>query len=143
MIMRSKKMGATHIIRLYPGEKLMGALIAYAKEHQINSAHIRGIGAVTNAKLGFFDLDKKVYLDKLFEENYELISLNGNLAWIDEDPIIHAHIVIAGADYQAIAGHLFEAEITVTAEIFIEERAERFQRVPDETTGLKLINIKE
>jgi predicted DNA-binding protein with PD1-like motif len=69
----------------------------------------------------------------------ELVSLTGNVTWVDDAPLIHAHAVLAGPDYVAYGGHLFSAEIAVTGEVSIAPFTTRVCRKPDERTGLNLI----
>jgi predicted DNA-binding protein with PD1-like motif len=72
----------------------------------------------------------------------ELVSLSGNITWVDgeDHPMIHAHVTLAGADFVAIGGHLFSGEIAVTGELFVIPTEVRLSRELDERTGLKLIH---
>ena len=88
---------------------------------------------------GFFDLERKEYNRREFPQAMELVGLTGNMAWADGEPVIHAHVVLAGPDYAAVGGHLFSAEIAVTGEIFVFPTDVRVQRSIDSETGLKLI----
>jgi predicted DNA-binding protein with PD1-like motif len=58
--------------------------------------------------------------------------------WFDGEPFCHAHVTISGLDFISHSGHLFQADIAVTGEFFLQPLP-RIERVFDEQTGLKRI----
>ncbi len=55
-----------------------------------------------------------------------------------ENPFLHLQSLFAGSDFQARAGHLFEARVNPTLEVFIGISPITLERKFDEETGLFL-----
>jgi hypothetical protein len=68
----------------------------------------------------------------------EIISLNGNLALLEGEPVAHLHIAISRHDFSTVSGHLMSAEIYPTCEIVIVPYGMRIDRRHDDETGLNL-----
>ena len=136
-----EKIDHGYLIRMYPGQEILSSLIKFAKEKNIASAVILGIGGVNKAEIGFFNLKTKEYDRKVLEEDLELVSLLGNLSYVDGEPFIHAHGTFGNAEYQGIAGHCFSLEISVTAEIHLIEFSKKIERSPDSTMRVNLLNL--
>lgn len=121
-------------VRLRPGEDLFATLREIVKENNIERASIlSGIGSLCN--VAFRDLKTGITLpvnvDKtnLMEEYgpYELLSLEGNIVPLvgefaglkDGDPVIHLHCTLGTAFGGLFGGHLFEATVFTTTELFL------------------------
>ncbi|MFA6089566.1 MAG: PPC domain-containing DNA-binding protein, partial [Candidatus Woesearchaeota archaeon] len=92
--MKSKKINNGYIIRLEKGEEIIELLTKFCKNNKIKSGIITGIGGTDNACLKYYDLEKKEYLSKKFSgKNYEIVSLNGNISLIKNEPFMHIHAV--------------------------------------------------
>jgi hypothetical protein len=141
--MHSVRASGGFVVRLDPGEEILEVLGQFVRDHELQGANITGIGAVKSTTIGYFDLEAKSYHKKDLPGEMELISLTGNLTWVGNDPMIHAHVVLAGPDYAAVAGHLFSATIAVTGELFIHDTGVRIRRAQDERSGLNLIHGKD
>jgi len=139
--MQTKKITDGFVVRLDKGEQLVDSLIAFAQQEKVDSGSVTGIGAVTNVTLGYFDREQKKYLQKRFEEVYELVSLVGSIATINYQPILHLHIIISDRNYNAYAGHLFSAEVAVTGEIFVRTYREPLFRKKEPEFGLNLLDL--
>jgi len=59
-----------------------------------------------------------------------------------EEIIIHAHASFAYKNMQPLAGHLVEAKISRTAEIFLT-KTKKLEKFYDQETGLKLFSFKK
>ena len=129
-------------VRCDIGDELVSTLIEFAKENNIKSGTISGIGAVKDVVLGYFDFDKKEYLQKEFNDIYELVSLNGNFALKDNDIILHCHAVISDSSMKVFGGHLFEATIAVTGEFYFMPAGVTINRVLNNETGLFLTDFE-
>lgn len=128
------------IIVLDKGQKLMSTLTEIASEKNILGGHIVGIGALEKVELGAFHLDDKDYIRKTFDDaEYELISLNGNVTQKDGKPFIHAHSALGREDFTMFGGHLFEATVAVTAEIYVTPFGIMPERQFNEAIGLATI----
>lgn len=112
--------GSMLVVRLERGEDIVQGVLAAAKERHIHAGVISGIGAVSGATLGFFDLETKQYHENRFDEPMEIAHLSGNLSTKDDELYAHLHITLGRRNGEALAGHLVSATIGVTAEIFIQ-----------------------
>lgn len=126
---------------LNKGDEIMSKLLNFITEYKITGGSITGIGALSNVTLGYYDIQKKEYLKKTFDQiNYEMISFAGNISYKDEKPMIHAHVLLGGPDYNTIGGHLFEGTVAVTAEMFIKPMDIEPKRKLNNDIGLSLIS---
>jgi predicted DNA-binding protein with PD1-like motif len=130
-----------YLLRLDPGERLVESLLRFSKEQDIRGAAFRGLGAVRDAELGWFDLETKTYRSRTFSENLELLSLEGNVARSEGEPAVHVHAVCGRKDLGCVGGHLVEALCTVTVEVWMAESGFPLERVPDERFGLRLLRF--
>ena len=132
--------GGQYLLIFDKGEKLMAGLAEFAERVNLPGGTISGLGAITNAELGAYDLDKKEYHRQIFSaENYELISLIGNFSLKDGKAFPHVHVGLGGHDFKQFGGHLFEADTAVTAEIYIHPFGTMPKRQYSEAIGLDLI----
>lgn len=141
--MQARQLGKRRwILVLDRGEELVGAVTDFLEEHGIRGGWLTGLGAVKNLVLGYFDLEQKEYLKRTFEEVMELGSLVGSIGGVDGKPFLHAHATVCGPELIAFTGHLFRAEVAVTAELMLLDVQAELERGPDEETGLKLFNLE-
>ena len=80
---------------------------------------ISGLGACRTATLGVYNLPGKEYIPHDYEGNLELASLTGNVSQMNGEVYLHIHAVFGDEKGNVYAGHLNEAEISATGEIFI------------------------
>ena len=119
--MQSKKIGNAYMIRLEKGEEIAESLKRFCQEKGIKSGSISGIGATDNVSLKYYDLAKKQYTAKHFRsENYEILSINGNVSLLNDEPFTHIHITLSDSHHHAFGGHLESAVISVTCEIALQ-----------------------
>jgi predicted DNA-binding protein with PD1-like motif len=74
---------------------------------------------------------------KNVNEQVEVISLIGNVALMDGKPFVHAHVCVGTTEYQARAGHLREATVRPTLELFLTQLNGELTREQDLSTGLE------
>lgn len=111
------------------GEEVMSSLAQLAKDENIPSAAISGIGGMGDVVLGYYDLaDKNEYLQQEFPGSWEVVSLLGNITWFEGEPVVHVHVSLAGKDYIPRAGHLFKGTVTVTTEIVLDLLETKIER---------------
>ncbi|MBF6978781.1 DNA-binding protein [Aerococcaceae bacterium zg-BR22] len=108
------------IVRFDRGDWVMDNLIELTKKENIRAAYMSGIGAFDLAQLNFFFWEKQDYETKAFEEEFEVLSLNGNFSINNGEPHIHLHTALGRSDYSTIGGHLNDARVSITLELFIE-----------------------
>ena len=123
------------------GDEVLENLRTFAKEHRLSAAEFTGLGALSDAVLGYFDWQKKDYTRIPIAEQVEVLNLTGNVAQADGEPKLHAHIVLGKGDGTAHGGHLLEAHVRPTLEVIITESPAHLQRRSDPETGLALIRL--
>lgn len=106
-----------YALRIDSGEEIVGALAAFALDQSVRAGTLSGIGSVGETELGFFVRATGDYVRRTFRGEHEIGALGGNFSELDGKPFPHCHIVIAGEDFVAHAGHLFSGVVTVTCEI--------------------------
>ncbi len=138
--MKYTKRENIYVVRLEKGENIIESLKEFAKINNIKAAMVNGIGAVTDAKIGIFDIETKKYNEKIFKDNYEITSLTGNITTKNDEPYMHLHINFSGQDCICYGGHFIEGRITITAEIIVTEIEGSLNRYLDEV-GINLIDV--
>jgi predicted DNA-binding protein with PD1-like motif len=102
----------------------------------------KAIGALSYAKLGWFNLETKKYGPAcVLHEQVELLSLIGDIALRDGEPQVHAHVVVGRSDGTAHGGHLLEARVRPTCELILTESPSHLQKKLDPKSGIALIQI--
>ena len=131
--------GIVTALILEKGEAIHDGLMQVAKDQGIPGGFVTGIGVVKDVVIAFFDIASKAYKEKRLEGAVELLGLNGDISWEGEEPVIHLHAVIGLEDGSVVGGHLLQARIGVTGEIFIHKIGARLEREKVEEFGLSLI----
>ena len=138
------------VIRLRKGDKLVESIKEVLEKENVKAGFITGIGACDRLEIGLFDPSKKKYKTKTYEENLEIASLTGNISNMDGKLYTHFHIICGRVESNpakgslsgaAIAGHLNEAEISLTAEIVITTINGDINRKHDPDLGINLIEF--
>lgn len=130
----------TYAVVFDKGDEVMAGLEKFARDQNLDAAHLTAIGAFSRATLGYFDRERKDY-DKIpIEEQVELLSLIGDVATFRGEPKVHAHVVVGRRDGTTRGGHLLEAHVWPTTEVTVVEAPRHLRRVYDPETGLSLIN---
>lgn len=135
--------GYNYMLRLEKGEKVVESLTKFIKQQKILGGAVSAIGGLASAELGFYDLTAKAYAWTRFEEPLELLNLSGNIAWLDNKPFLHLHATVSDASQYARGGHLRDAEVNGTVEVFIHlwNDQEGLKRLSDKNTGLNLLQL--
>lgn len=134
--------GFNDIVRLEKGERLSEALEQFTARAnpQLLGAWLSGLGAVSEVTLGFYDLDKKEYEWRTFEDLREMVSLTGNFAQDEQGKMMfHLHGVFGGRDFNTIGGHVKDFVAGATVELFVHRTYKPLGRQRDEATGLPLL----
>jgi predicted DNA-binding protein with PD1-like motif len=132
----------TFVLIFDTGDEAVAGLLAFAREHGLAASHFAGIGACERVTLGFFELERKDYKKIKINEQVEVMALIGNIA-LEEggEPKVHAHIVVGKSDGTAHGGHLLEAHVRPTLEVFLVESSKPLRRRMKEEVGLALIDL--
>jgi predicted DNA-binding protein with PD1-like motif len=113
------KCNVGYVVRAEIGEEIQEALRQFSQEVGLKSAFYQGIGALTRVELAFFCTNAKVYDRKFFSEEYELVSLLGNLSAVDGVVVPHSHVTLCDRNFHTYSGHLVRGVVSVTAEICV------------------------
>jgi predicted DNA-binding protein with PD1-like motif len=131
----------TYALVFDTGDEVMAGLTEFAKEHELDAASFTGLGAFSEAQLGFFELERKEYAKIPIAEQVEVLSLVGVIALDRGEPKVHAHVVVGKADGTAHGGHLLSARVRPTLEVIVVESPARLRRRLDPATGLPLLDL--
>ena len=136
--MQYKQFGNTYMIRIDPGEDIVGSLKKLCEDEQIRLGRVEAIGAADYAVIGVYDLLKKEYYPEQIDEFMEIASLNGNITAMDGKPYIHLHAVLADQRHVIHGGHVLEMRVGATCEMFVTVLDGEVKRQKDEGLGINL-----
>ncbi len=123
------------------GDEVVEGLTRFAREHHVTGAGLTAIGALHDITWGYFDWEKRDYKRTSLDEQVEVLTLAGNIALKDGQPKLHAHVVVARENGNAVGGHLLEAHVRPTLEVVVTETPVYLRRREDRETGLALIDL--
>jgi uncharacterized protein len=130
----------TFVLVFDKGDEAVARLESFAREHEVTAARFTGIGAFSEATLGYFDRARRDYAEIPVSEQVEVLSLLGDVAVEDGEPNVHAHVVLGRSDGNALGGHLLEAHVWPTLEVVLDESPAHLRKRSDRETGLALID---
>jgi uncharacterized protein len=132
----------TFILIFETGDEIASGLQRFARGQGLGGSSFQGIGALSHARLGWFNLETKKYDQAcVFDEQVELLSLIGDIALSDGEPQVHAHVIVGRSDGTAHGGHLLEARVRPTCELILTESPVLLQKKFDPKSGIPLIQI--
>ena len=137
--MEYKRYGSKILVRLDPGEEIISGVGEVCKAEGVRLGSVSGIGAVNKATVGLFKPDSKEYFSTTMEKPFEITNLSGNVSEMNEEQYLHLHITLADIEHNAFGGHLNEAIVSATAEIWIDVVDGTIDREFSETIGLNLL----
>jgi predicted DNA-binding protein with PD1-like motif len=139
--MQSRRTRYGYALRIDTGEEIVATLKAFGAEHGVRAGIISGLGAVGETELGFFVRSTGQYATRTFTGEHEIGVLTGNFSELDGEPFPHCHVVIAGEDFVAHAGHLFRGVVTVTCEVQVVTDPEVLRRVRRPDLGFNPLEL--
>lgn len=139
--MEYKKFGNKYLIRMDKGEEIVENLKKFCQDHNITLGWIKGIGAVSKAKIGLLRIDEKKYYSTELDGAYEITSLLGNVTTMKGEVYLHLHINLSDEDNKTYGGHLNYAIISATGEIFIEAVDGMVDREYSDEVGINFIKF--
>jgi uncharacterized protein len=128
--------GATRIYQLVlaPGTEAVAAISDFVAQNHIQAAHFQGLGACTDAVLGYYDPLTHAYQKTTYKQQMEIVSIIGDAAPTPGYGAgFHAHVGVAFADGTMHGGHLFEAHVSPTLELQLTASPVPLHRAFDET----------
>lgn len=131
-----KRFGNKVVMRIDRGEEVVETIKKFCEDQKITLGSISGLGAAGRVKVGLFDVEKKEYFSKVFEGDFEITNLTGNISTMNGETYLHLHITIADHEMRAYGGHLNEAVICATCEVVIDVIDGMVDRSFNEEVGL-------
>ena len=131
-----------YAIVLAKGDEVMSGLTDFARQNKVISASFTAIGAFSNATVAWFDDSKKEFRLNPINEQVELTSMIGNITLVKGQPAVHTHMSVASSDGTVRGGHVINAFVFPTLELFMTVYPTALHKERDLATGLMLIEIK-
>ena len=139
-----RRFGDHLVVRIDRGDEIIASLTSVAQAEKIKLASVQGIGACDRVKFSLYNVEQQTYSPTELHEELELTSLNGNLSLMDGQSYGHYHATFGRSDGSVVGGHLNEAFISGTGEIFIQIIAGEVERRKDKLeTGLNLFDFNK
>jgi uncharacterized protein len=129
-----------YILRFDRGEEILSALGEFCRQERIEAANFTAIGATGEATVCFYNLHEKKYEDHHLKENFEIISLIGNVSMLDLKPLVHAHVTLGDRELNLRGGHAKKLVVSATCEMALQKYKGWIDRKPDAVTGLNLMS---
>lgn len=139
--MEYKRFDNVFVVRMDKGEEIMAQLKELALKENIFLANINALGAVNDFTVGAYDVKQQKYNSNHFEGVYEIVSLTGSINTMNGEYYSHLHLSAADETGKTVGGHLNEAHISATCEMFIYLINGKVDRFKDEETGLNLFRF--
>jgi predicted DNA-binding protein with PD1-like motif len=148
-VIAESELGRRFVLAFERGDELMATVREFAERERLRAAEFTAIGAVESAKLAYFDVETRKYVELPDPGQSEVVSMNGRVtlprgADPDDPPSerqLHVHCVLSRRDGSTIAGHVMEATIRPTLEVFIAESQAHLARREDPESGLPVISL--
>ena len=129
-----------YIIVFAKGDEVMSGLTDFARQNKVSSANFTAVGAFGHATVGWFDDIKKEFKLIPIKEQVELVSMIGNITLVKDKPAVHTHVSVASSDGIVHGGHVINAFVFPTLELFMTVYPTPLHKELDQATGLNLID---
>lgn len=125
------------------GDEVVSGLKSFAEANHLAASQFTAIGAFSDAKLGYFDWQRKEYRPIPVDEQVEVLTLAGDVAEKGGRPAVHAHCVVGRPDGTTRGGHLMSAHVRPTLELILTESPAHLRKTVHDESGLALIDINQ
>jgi hypothetical protein len=132
----------TYALIFGKGDEILSGLTEFAEARKLTAGYFSAIGALGRSKFGWFDSAKKAYRNIPIQQQAELISLIGDVGLVDGKPQIHAHGAVGLSDGEVRGGHLLQAFVWPTLELFFTALPATLIKKQDPQTDLDLFDLK-
>jgi uncharacterized protein len=129
-----------YAIILAKGDEVMSGLTDFARQNKVTSASFTAIGAFSHATVAWFDDGRKEFRLIPIKQQVELVSMIGDIALVNDQPAVHTHVALALSDGTVRGGHVINAFVFPTLELFMTVYPTALHKQLDDATGLKLID---
>ena len=114
--MQYRVFGDTYVVRLQRGEEVLACLRELCEKESISLGTVSAIGAVNHVVVG-------------------------NITEKDGEPYLHLHATFGDLTGKVIGGHLNEAVVSATCELFVRKVEGHVGRRLDPETGLNIFDF--
>ena len=121
------------------GDEVLSGLLDFADEYQVTSGHFTAIGALNGATVAWFDDQKKMFHEIPINTQVEVLSMIGDFSLYQGKPAVHTHMVVGDRDGKTTGGHVIEATVFPTLEVFVTVDPTPLHKKLDPETDLTLI----
>lgn len=139
--MEYKKFGNKIIARIDKGEEILEKIKEIALKENIKLANVNALGATNDFTVGVYKVNEKKYYSNSFKGAYEIVSLTGSINTMNEKFYTHIHMSCGDEKGNVVGGHLNNAIVSATCEMFIDIIDGKVDRFNDEDTGLNLFKF--
>jgi predicted DNA-binding protein with PD1-like motif len=108
----------TYMVSFFKGDEVISGLTGFALEYDVKSAHFQGIGSAFSVELGWFDFDRLEY-EVINVGIAEVTSIDGNITWYEDKPVVHAHANASEKGGLVKGGHLLAMYVGPTVEVIV------------------------
>ncbi len=122
-----------------PHAEIVKVLEDFVEKNEWKSVHFVGLGACTDATIAYYDSATKAYVKTVLNQQMEIVSLIGDAAQGNKNEGFHAHIALGFADGTVHGGHLFEAHVLPTLELFVRGSFVPMTRHHDDAFNAELL----
>jgi uncharacterized protein len=131
----------TYAVIFGKGDEVMSGLTELAEHENIQAAQISAIGAFQHAVFAWFDDEKKAFRNIPVNRQVEACSVLGDIGSVAGKPAVHIHSVVALPTGETRGGHMLEAYVWPTLELFLTAWPEPLIKVHDDETDLALFDL--
>jgi uncharacterized protein len=131
----------TYVVVCDPGDEAVAAFTQFARSEDLEASQVTAVGGFERATVGWFDRTARQFRRIPVEEQCEVLSLIGDVAEVQDGPVLHAHVVLGLPDGTTRGGHLLEGWVFPTLEVVVTETPARLRKVVRPDIGLALIDL--
>ena len=133
----------TLVIRLDRGEEVVTSIENACQKSCVRLGTVSAIGAVDHAVVGLYRVEEQEYHSNTFDMPLEIVGLTGNVTTKEGKVYLHLHAALADETGRVVGGHLNEARVSATCEIFIRRLEGEVERVLDPSIGLNVLDLPD
>ena len=120
-------------------DEALTGLHEFAEREKLAASSFTAVGAFKDVTLGWFDWDQKDYKKIPIHEQVEVLALVGDVSMDKGKRKVHAHVVVGTSTGEARGGHLLDAHVRPTLEVFLTESNAELRRAYDPHAQIALI----
>ena len=141
--MRYQRFGDRYQLRFESGERLAERLPAWLNAQEIGYATMTGLGAVSGARISYWNAETRAYEAHEMNEQMEVVSLIGNVTIKEGTPFTHIHVTLGRSDLSIIGGHFNDATVHPNLEIWLVRETAGVERKLDDASSIFLMHLPD